>query len=655
MSPHEFKYETQLLRLVNEELAPGALADPERRSKTLQLLREGYPQLDNLKKETLRKAARLKRGRKPPPSLVHLLQLVLGLVALHERAELTAAGELARLGREGELRTWLLRRRFARERELLSEGLRDALGIATDQERQLMDARLGRLLRRGKMPTDYTFDPRGLPSGFPTEAFIERVRNQLDATVPALQPSMLNFVLGAMSLDGFLPQDVVSQDRHVRELRFESENTTKKLDGTNLLNREAFQLIAVEIDGLRSPLNGAHAHGNAYFEELAFVARELISNAVSVPIDANGLRERVAIALNAYVPGQAGGTLTLSLLEEQDAVSTDLVSDNIRAVGMTYASWCLEEGKLFQVLDRVVEVFMNGQLPLGFDNGGRALSEFYFEDPNVRLSEAARRMTYSRVLGVPGGQVSQEAPPNRGFQDLFLRFLASISEYDRQRRVADIVGAQSTSDLSLTAEQVRKAGRDLAANATLYGYGGTFFVAQKEGRQIEQALRILGTPEILSAYGVSGPFQVVERVCASDFGGNVPNIVRLRTMAQTGKEVLDIVAAHLPAWTGQSGQPLFVERRVDGNGNGAPAADIPPAVQEQLARAVEHWLAVNGIKDDQRLRLGEPEITAPSPSIPTASHDGAAFDQLRQMISAGQAPSLDQIKALLPDAAGIRM
>ena len=650
MSPHEFKYETALLELIDTLLAPGALADPHRRSKALQLLRDGYPQLSKLRKSRLRNARALD-GQPPSASLVDLLRLVVGVVALHERAELIAADELDRLGHEGELRTWLVRRKFARERELQLEGLRDALGIATDQERHIIDARLGRLLRRGNMPIDYEFDPRGLPStGFDEAAFKARIKNQLQHTVPELKDSMVNFVLGAMSLDGFLPQDTFSQDRHVRELRFESENTTKRLNGDNLLNRDAFELIAVQIAHIRIPSNGHVPHGKAYYEELAFVARDLISNAVQVPIDSNGLRERVANSLNAYVPGQSGGTLTLPLLDAQDAVSADLVADNVRAVGLVYASWNLEELKLFQVLDRVVEVFMNGQLPLGFDNGGRALSEYYFEDPNQRLTEAARRMTYSRVLGVPGGQVSQEAPPNHAYQNMFLRFLATYSEFQRQRRIADIVGTQRTSDLSLTAEQVRKAGRDLAANATLYGYGGTFFVAQKQSRQIEQALRILSIPEILSAYGVSSPFQVVERVCASDFGGNVPNVVRLRTMAQTGKEILDVVAANLPAWTGQSGQDLFTDPASD-----APA-DIPPDVEDRLSRAVEHWLAVNGIKDDQRLRLGEPEVTAPSPSIPTATHDGtgtAAFDQLRQMISAGQAPSVDQIKALLPDTAGI--
>jgi hypothetical protein len=64
-------------------------------------------------------------------------------------------------------------------------------------------------------------------------------------------------------------------------------------------------------------------------------------------------------------------------------------------------------------------------------------------------------------------------------------------------------------------------------------------------------------------------------------------------------------------------------------------------------------VAVNGIKDDQRARLGEPEMSAPVASIPNAGgHEAPQFDQLRQMISSGQTPSLDQLKSLVPTVGG---
>jgi hypothetical protein len=515
------------------------------------------------------------------------------------------------------------------------------------------------------MSFTYAFDPRALPPGFDEAALKQLVHDELDATVPNLRQSMEDFVLGGLSLDGMLAQSDEVKLEHVRKLRFESENKTDTLAGGKLLNRDAIEEIHTDLKAIRGAANGS-----AYYEELVFVARRLIANAAMVPIDAKGRKQRIATALNEYVPGQSGGTLTLPSLDAPDTVGSDLVADNMRAVALIYASWNLEELKLFQVLDRVVEVFMNGQLPVGFDNGGRALSDYYFSDDELKITEAARRMTYTRVLGAAGGEVSKEAPPNRAFQDLFLRFLSSVSEFDRQRRIADVFGGRSRYDtLSLTGEQVRKAGRDLAANMTLYGYGGTFFVAQKLRAHIDRALRVLGTPEILAAYGVQGPFQVIERVAASDLGGTVPNIVRHKTMAESGKAILDIVAKSSPAWLGLSGNDLFIDpalvagaaQPAGGAGLAAVPVVAPPprrgadfdiATQTRLMRDVESWLAVNGIKDEQRARLGEPEISPAAPSIPSATHDGAggaAFDQLRQMVSNGQTPSLDQLKSLLPD------
>lgn len=677
MSPvHEHEYETELLTILGKEFLPELhLDDPDVRSDALALLRQAYEASTPKTRSRLRKAADLRDATPPatgkvvPPWLVELLGRVTGLAGLYRWA---LAHEPDVIGSGAQLAAWLSQPPLDPTAEELAAGRRAGLEIADDQDNQIIDARLGHNLRRTTMPFNYDFDPRAVPSGFNSAALLQLVKDELGATVPDLKESMTNFVLGGLSLDGLLSQSPGMQREHIRKLRFESENKTVGIDGAQLLNRDAYEAIAGEIKKLRTRQPGSTDTGaEAYYEELTHVARRLVANATQVPVKANGLRERVAVALNEYVPGQSGGTLNLPALDAPETVGTDLVADNIRAVSLVYAAWNLEELKLFQVLDRVVEVFMNGQLPVGFDNGGRALSDYYFSDDESKITEAARRMTYSRVLGVAGGEVSKEAPPNRAFQDLFLRFLSSVSEFDRQRRIADVVtqGFSRYDSLSLTAEQVRKSGRDLAANMTLYGYGGTFFVAQRLKTQIERALRILGTPEILAAYGVQSPFQVIERVAASDLGGTVPNIVRCKTMAESGKEILDIVAKSIPAWLGLSGQPLFDDRtallRANGGqpapGLAAPVAapvvgvsDISREDEGRLMRATEGWLAVNGIKDEQRARLGEPELTAATPSIPNATADGgAAFDQLRQLVSSGQAPSLDQLKSLLPDMGAV--
>jgi hypothetical protein len=673
-SRKELAYETELLEIVaaNKLVPPGTFDDDDVREIGLELVRTVERAVDKKSRELLQKAARRPPG-KPPPGVVDLLRRGLGIAGIRRYATLEHPDEMKTLPmQERQLRHWLANP-ITQDKQELEAGIRAGLGVADADDITIIEARLGQLFRRDAMATVFIFDPRAVPAEFDETFFTDTVSDEVNDSVPSpVLDSTIHFIFGAMSLDGFLPQTSEPVLRETaRRLSFESGGKTKRLTPLPgppidpfMINREAYELIAREIDGIRTP-TGALVDGQAFFEELAFVARKLIGNAGSVPIDTPGLRARVQEALTEYVPGQAGGTLELPPLDAAEVAGTDLVRDNIRAVALIYAAWNLEEMQLFRVHDRVLEVFMNGQLPVGFDNGGRALSDYYFSADEVKISEAARRMTYTRVLGVPGGEVSREAPPNQVFQDLFLALLAHVSEFDRQRRIADVVAGSSTRDdmLSLTGEQVRKAGRDVAANATLYGYGGVFFVAQRLKDQVEQVLRNLSTPEILSAYGVQSPFQVVERVCASDFGGKVPNIVRYKTMAEAGKLILDIVAANIPAWLGLSGNDLFEDPFdiVTGSSPGITTvrkpADIPREVQRQLARAVEDWLTVNGITDEQRSRLGEPKITQAAPSIPTATDGagGAAFDQVRQMVAGGQMPSMDQLKALLPDTSMVKL
>ena len=675
-SRQELAHESELLAIVAaKKLVPsGTFDDPDVREIGLDLIRKVEKAVDREARKLLQRAAH-RPPAKPPPGVVPLLRRGLGIAGARRYAALEHPGEMKKLPpSELQLRHWIAHPITVVPKEL-EAGIRVGLGIADANDTQIIEARLGQLFRRDEaMPTVFIFDPRAVPLGFNQTLFTGIVGDEVENSIPAVSAQVLEatqaFVFGAMSLDGFLPQTSEPVLRETaRRLSFESGGKTKRLTPLPgppvdpfMINREAYDLIKQEIDGIRTPAGAANP-GQAFFEELAFVGRRLISNAGSVPIDAPGLRARVQEALTLYVPGQAGGTLELPPLDSAEVVGTDLVRDNIRAIALIYAAWNLEEMQLFRVHDRVLEVFMNGQLPVGFDNGGRALSDYYFSSDEVKISEAARRMTYTRVLGVPGGEVSREAPANAIFQDLFLALLAHVSEFDRQRRIADVVAGSNSRDdmLSLTGEQVRKAGRDLAANATLFGYGGVFFVAQRLKDQVEQVLRNLSTPEILSAYGVQSPFQVVERVCATDFGGKVPNIVRYKTMAEAGKLILDIVAANIPAWLGLSGNDLFEDPFDVFRAGAGPAVvnaptppDIPRDVQRQLARAVEDWLTVNGITDEQRSRLGEPKITQAAPSIPTATDGGGpAFDQLRQMVAGGQMPSMDQLKALLPDGGGM--
>ena len=261
----------------------------------------------------------------------------------------------------------------------------------------------------------------------------------------------------------------------------------------------------------------------------------------------------------------------------------DIVPDNIRAVAAIFAATEFEQMRLFDVVDRIVELFLNGLLPIGYDSAGRALDQ-YLRSRDDRLTSAERRALYTRVLGLAGGDVAAGVQANSEFDDLFLRFVTSVAEFDRQRSVTPVPGG-GTSLVEAT-EAVRHAGRDLASNVSLYGYGYAHFAARRLNQQIQEVLAILKQPPILKAYGASNPWHVIEIVTARDLGGKV-DVQRYRTLAEKGTNILTPIARYSVAWRGDTGRPLFTDA-ASGRRKGP---DIPDRGRDELIIAVLHWLA----------------------------------------------------------------
>jgi hypothetical protein len=383
-----------------------------------------------------------------------------------------------------------------------------------------------------------------------------------------------------------------------------------------------------------------------FYQEFATVGRFVISRAKEIPFDHPLFERQVDLGRNQYVSGgPAFDSLDLPPLTGEDGADMEIVADNIKAVSMIYASYQLDVGmRMIDVVDRINEIFHNGQLPIGFDAAGKALDNYNWNAED-RLSSAARRTHYSRVLGSPGGDVSKEVQPNTNFDSLFIRFLSSLAEYERQQRVADLVA--NTRPQNLASEYVRKAGRDLAANLSLYGWAATQFAARRLRQHIEEALGILNQPSVQNAYGATNLYQVIERVCSAEFN-MTPNIVKSRTMAEAGKQLIDLVAKYHYVWNRSNGSPVFDEPNAPGEISGSDKISFFTLTQQ--------WLAVNGIKDAQVDQYSEPEVAQYAPSIPSfGGFNGAPvgggtspdqMERIRQMVTSGQMPSLDQLQGM---------
>jgi hypothetical protein len=208
----------------------------------------------------------------------------------------------------------------------------------------------------------------------------------------------------------------------------------------------------------------------------------------------------------------------------------------------------------------------------------------------------------------------------------------------------------NTKDRLGTSEQVRKSAQDLAANASLYGWGFSIFAARRLSRHVDLVFDVLGQETLQRAYGVTGAWQLVERVSAVEFG-TTPAIVQHRTRAQGIKDLLDLLARFAPDLAKSGAVKRFLPGLIDFK-NGKSAAVVSLEEYERMVAAANNILAVGGVSEDDVLRWSKPTVNSPRGSIPTVGGDTkgdhAGIDQIRQLVSQGQTPSIEQLQRLLP-------
>ena len=135
--------------------------------------------------------------------------------------------------------------------------------------------------------------------------------------------------------------------------------------------------------------------------------------------------------------------MTPDLPDLEAATDTDIVKENLHAVQAIYFAYMLEEMRLFQVVERIVELFGRGLLPLG---RGRAADALYrYARGGERMTAQERASFYARALGAPGGSAIA-GQPNREFLSLWMRFMVAVSMFARQQSVSRPAAADTNGD-----------------------------------------------------------------------------------------------------------------------------------------------------------------------------------------------------------------
>jgi hypothetical protein len=336
------------------------------------------------------------------------------------------------------------------------------------------------------------------------------------------------------------------------------------------------------------------------------------------------LEYQVEVEVNARTGGDGSAppsSLDIDLPDLEAGVDVEIVVANLHAMQAMYFSAMLEEIKLFQVADKLVELFHQGVLPLGRGNAGNLLFR-YWKASNDRFTEVERNNLYARAFGLPGGD-PMLGTANREFNSLWLRFVSAVSSYTRQVTVDDLLRAQIPAAVSQ--EQVRKSGRDLAATLSLYGYGVAYFAATDLQQQINDILEILRDEEIQKAYGARDEWQVVDQVAALELGGIRMSTVRGRTMAKSGAVIIRWLAKKSQELGAVGGRSLLDESLIrDPNGQGTDKPMKDPN-DKDLVIACEQWIAVTGTPDVQVEEYSQPietpAVTSRPVQIPQAARD----------------------------------
>ncbi|MGC4001322.1 MAG: hypothetical protein QM767_29245 [Anaeromyxobacter sp.] len=498
----------------------------------------------------------------------------------------------------------------------------------------------------------FYMDLRGLPPELGSlekqNAYVAAVRDQIRRIIGNVEPNALAHaeVVGKLLLGGQFRADSGSFPSFVKRAYDELVVPYDERGGRDVTGIEVLAKIgaALGVEGGEAAASGS-TNGNGHsgerpvaYQQLAFIYDAVVQTLPVIAHDDPGLRDRVARAFLDYASGDLGSD-QLDIPGFDQTLDQDVVPENMLAVGKVYAAYQLEQLKLFAVVDRIAELWRNGLVPIGSDSGGRLLNTFYW-DREDRLSEGNRFAHYARLFGAKGADVSKEVNVNAQFEPLMTRFLTNVAQYKRLTEM-QVVSSDPAQSRSLVSENVRKTGRELSANLSLYGWGATHFDASRIAGHVRVAFDIVKDAQVQKAFGATSPWQVIERVAQQEFGVT-PNIVKYQAMAASGQEIIRILAAQPAAF-------VTSLEEID------QALKPAPQTFDSLARHALAWLSVNGTTTEQLSRLSQPVEAVASPSLPllsqpTAPTNGAAgpdLGRLRDMVAAGRMPSMDELRGFI--------
>lgn len=291
-------------------------------------------------------------------------------------------------------------------------------------------------------------------------------------------------------------------------------------------------------------------------------------------------------------------------------VDNNVVAENVYLMGPMIFASMFEELKAFQVVDKLIEMSQRGHISLPRGKAGTQLYDYWRQAPN-RMSEVERQTFYAMTLGMPTGQPGAQV--NADFQDLWLRFVSSVSSLVRENRVDALI--RSSLPVAINQQQVKKSARDLVSNMSLYGYGMAYYAAIDLQKQINEMIQLLSDPDLKATFGARDMWGVIDQVAHVELGG-ARNSSKYRTLATSGAIITRWLGDNLDRLRDPT-LPVLELKAIENPPArliGQTATSHP--TDYDLVNACELWLADSALDEMRVEELSQPRESPQQPSRP---------------------------------------
>jgi hypothetical protein len=215
-----------------------------------------------------------------------------------------------------------------------------------------------------------------------------------------------------------------------------------------------------------------------------------------------------------------------------------VVPSQLHASAELYYIYQHERMKVFQVVDVLRRLFMEGRIRIQRGPGARGLYLLEKWKP-LRYSLRDRMIAYRRVFNYGTGPSPAGAIVNRNFHRQLVAFMTSVAQYFRDLLIGEVIrGGQLIEQRPFgSVATIQRLGLDLRWALDRASYGNILALTMETGHYLKSMLELLGAPDIMKAFDANTKWDVVEIVSNRHLSG-VAELSQRAKMAESGRRIL---------------------------------------------------------------------------------------------------------------------